>query len=287
MWKLKSYLLPANDYSSISFEEALIFGDLVESICKKDSLIIPQEFYSYPDKNEISATEYLFKQEMDDVSQYLFDIVTKQLASVNDYRELVEKISQFQGSFTRLVNKVDMDGIDNYLIETENDIVKIKRTYIALVDNYEDFKDRAIDCYPDLIFHTEAFTSIHKLGNISVVIDELMRHLSVLCDKGKDLYIKNENNEKATLDNLKSEFNITCSGKGSNEKLDYNKKIVIRKLIKENGVEKEAEIDFVLTCNPHTKFFDGYNDQRIYFCWGRTEIRNHDIIIIRVGDHWK
>ena len=71
------------------------------------------------------------------------------------------------------------------------------------------------------------------------------------------------------------EWDIICSGKGSKEETEYNKKI------------KWMEKEYILTCNPHTKLYKKNTDQRIYFCWGRKEIDNHKIIIVRIGDHWK
>lgn len=43
---------------------------------------------------------------------------------------------------------------------------------------------------------------------------------------------------------------------------------------------------YYITCNSHTKFYKGNNDQRIYFSWGRKEIDNYKLIIISVGPHW-
>lgn len=285
MWQLKSYLLPSDNYRNISIEEALLFGNIVKEVCKKDLLIIPNEFYSCKDINNISATEYLFNQNMDDASQYILDIVTKQRSCTDNYADLMLNVLDIQGSFACLVSKENTEEIDRYIIKSKEDIVKVKRVYIALVDNYDKFKDRAIDCYPNLIFHNEAFNRINKLGDISDVIDELMRHLEVLCDYGKEIYLNNS--EKDSLANLKSEYNIICSGKGSNEELDFNKKIVVSHIEVDNGIQKEVKTEYDLTCNPHTKFYDGRNDQRIYFCWGRSEISDHNIIIVRIGDHWK
>lgn len=287
MWKLKSYLLPANDYLSINYEMALDFADLVEKVCLKDTLIIPQELYVYLDKNAVSAADYLFGQKMDDVSQYLYEIISKQTICDDNYDDLLGNILELKGSFMKFVNKIDMNGIDEYLIESAEDIVKMKRIYINLVNSYQEFEEMAIDCYPNLVFHPDAFTRIHKLGNINDVIKELTRHINILCDEGKALYNECLNNEKMTLDMLKTKHSITCSGKGSNENIEYNKKLVITEVIIENGIEKRIKTEYNLTCNPHTKFFDGNNDQRIYFCWGRREIKNHDIIIVHIGDHWE
>ena len=81
-------------------------------------------------------------------------------------------------------------------------------------------------------------------------------------------------NEKRVLDELKSSYDIICSGKGANEKEEYNCNMMY------DGK------NYVLTCNPHTKLFQAHTNQRIYFCWGRAEIDSHKIIVARIGDHW-
>ena len=101
-----------------------------------------------------------------------------------------------------------------------------------------------------------------------------MRHLCVLNDYGDKVYDYTGKNEKNALLELQSCFKIYCSGKGSNETMTYNKDMYFKG-------EK-----YSLTCNPHTKLFKKHSNQRIYFCWGRVEIDNHKIIIVRIGDHW-
>lgn len=155
-----------------------------------------------------------------------------------------------------------------------NDVIKIKRFYINRVENYEIYKDRVRMCFPNIVFHDDAFKYVEKLGKCSDVVKELTRHLSILNDVGKKLYEYHNKNEKATLAELKSGYDIECSGKGSKEEESYNKDIIY------NGKK------FQLTCNPHTKLYKKRTDQRIYFCWGREEIENHSIIVVRIGDHW-
>ena len=130
-------------------------------------------------------------------------------------------------------------------------------------------------CFTSLVFHKQAFKHANKLGRCSDVVEELTRHLMVLNDAGKKLYEYNGKNEKVTLDMIKASYHIECSGKGSKEETAFNKEM------------EYLGKKYVLTCNPHTKLYKRNSDQRIYFCWGRKEIENHNIIIVRIGDHWK
>lgn len=105
-------------------------------------------------------------------------------------------------------------------------------------------------------------------------MDELIRHLTILNDVGNKLYTYHNKNEKATLEELKSSYHLECSGKGSNERKSYNKDFIY------------DNKKYQLTCNPHTKLYKKRSDKRIYFCWGRDEIKNHSMIVVRIGDHW-
>lgn len=156
-----------------------------------------------------------------------------------------------------------------------NDIIKTKRYYILQTNTYEEYEKLAGECFNRLIFHDDAFKSINKLGKIKDIREELTRHLRTLNDVAGRLYQYYEGNEKSVLADLNVEWDIICSGKGSKEETEYNKKI------------KWMEKEYILTCNPHTKLYKKNTDQRIYFCWGRKEIDNHKIIIVRIGDHWK
>lgn len=109
------------------------------------------------------------------------------------------------------------------------------------------------------------------MGDFESNIEELHKHLSVLNDYGQKIYFGEDKNESVALKNLASKYGIICSGKGSNENIEYKE------------IYKGVEI----TCNPHTKLHSRYSNQRIYFCWGRDEIENHKIIIVKIGDHWK
>lgn len=155
-----------------------------------------------------------------------------------------------------------------------NDILQIKRFYLKKAEDYNILKDRARDCFPALVFHSEAFQNVEKLGKCADVAEELIRHLSVLNDVAKKTYDYHSKDEKIALAELKAGYDIVCSGKGSKEEKTYNKEMVY------------GDRKYQLTCNPHTKLYRKGTDQRIYFCWGRDEIEDHRIIIVRIGDHW-
>ncbi len=126
-----------------------------------------------------------------------------------------------------------------------------------------------------MFFHEDTFDYIEKLGKCQDTAEELTRHRIVLNDAGQKLNEYHHKDEKSVLAEIELGDGVISSGKGSNEEKEYNKKISYKGKT------------YQLTCNPHTKLFEKRTDQRIYFCWGRDEIENHKLIIVRIGNHWE
>ena len=283
MWKLNFYLLPSNNYHEIGEDEAREFGEKVDYLNKNENLYIPYEFYDIVDKNNMKAMDFLYGVEQNDISDYFLEIISKQKMCSKNY-DLISKKNEYgylpitKSDITKDIEHICIWNIQDLEAERYfkvNDVVNVKRYYIKKSEDFEIYEDRVSACYPNLYFHDEAFRFATKMGKCIDVADELTRHLTVLNDIGKKLYEYNKKNEKKTLSELKSGYDVECSGKGSNEEESYNKEIIFNNK------------KYLLTCNPHTKLYRKRTNQRIYFCWGRDEIENHNIIIVRIGDHWQ
>lgn len=282
MWKLDFYVLPSNSYRDINENDVYEFGEKVTYLNKTEKLYIPNEFYDKPDKNNITAAEFLYGMEQNDLSDYFLEIISKQKICQHTYIEIERKMEYgylpiYENDIMKQNEQICVKSITDAEEEKclrVNDIVRIKRFYLKRVEHYKVFEDRVRDCFPNIVFHNDAFQCIEKLGKCSEVMEELVRHLTILNDVGKKLFDYHKKNEKDTLEELNSGYGIECSGKGSNEEESYNKDITY------NGKK------YQLTCNPHTKLYKKRTDQRIYFCWGRDEIESHRIIVVRIGDHW-
>lgn len=282
MWKLDFFVLPSNNYQGISENEAYDFGEKVEYLEKNEKLYIPDEFYGIPDKDNITASEFLYGSKQNDISDYLSEIVSKRRTCADTYSEIERKQehgympiseSDISSDISHLCVREIMDVEYEKSVKV-NDIVQIKRFYLKKTKDYRIFKDKAMACFPDILFHDNAFRYLEELGKCVDVVEELIRHLEILNDVCKKLYYYHNKNEKAALDELKSGYGIVCSGKGSKEEKDYNKDFIYN------------DKKYHLTCNPHTKLYKKRTDQRIYFCWGRDEIKDHSIIVVRMGGHW-
>lgn len=283
MWKLEFFILPSRNYKDINENDLYEFDVKVKYLNSAEKLYLPNEFYNMPDKNSMTATDFLYENEQNNLSDYFLEIISKQNTCQDTYKEIERKTEHgyLPISENDVTEKITQLCVIN-IKETEekkcikvNDVIQIKRFYLKRADNYKVFKDRVIDCFPNIIFHYDAFNYVEKLGKCSDVVEELVRHLTILNDVGKKLFDYHNKNEKITLGELKAGYDIECSGKGSNEEKSYNKDMIY------NGRK------FQLTCNPHTKLYNKRTDQRIYFCWGRDEIKSHNIIVVRIGDHWQ
>lgn len=282
MWKLDFFVLPSKNYEDINENDAYEFGEKAEYLSKTEKLYIPDEFYDVPDKNNVAAVDFLYGNGQNDLSDYFLEIISKQKTCQDTYIE-IEKKTEYgylpisESDVTEETAQICVKNIKDTEEEKcirANDIIQIKRLYLRKVENYEVFEERVRTCFPNVVFHDDAFKCIEKLGKCTDVMEELIRHLTILNDVGRRLFYYHNKNEKDTLDELKSGYNIVCSGKGSKEEKTYNKDMIY------DGRK------FQLTCNPHTKFYREGTSQRIYFCWGRDEIESHSIIIVRIGDHW-
>lgn len=281
MNEIKAYLLPSQNYQMINNNDLLELDKTVSSILEKDIALVPDEFYEVPDSNGISGTDYLFCNGQSDLNIFLLNIIERQKHSTKKYREICQEedtaytlISESDAPEDKqhLCVKSTEDLYKNDMV-TVNDLLRIKRYYLNSVVDYDSYVKRCSVCYPALIFHEDAFRSIKKLGKFSSISKELTRHLEALNDYGYFIYNR-YNNEETALKYLESKCKITCSGKGSNEHISFKKQMVFQ------------GNTYTITCNSHTKFFNGNNDQRIYFSWGRDDICNHKIIIISIGPHW-
>jgi hypothetical protein len=282
MPKIEFYLLPSGNYSNITEDDLLHLQNLTDDLKKTDLFVVPGEIWEIADCNGITISDFLFELPQSTLTDYLLEIVTKSKRTDMTYDDIEDDVLHGYVVISKSDIKPDKEKVTAYRYEDINydtyikvkDVVQVKRYYIKRIDNYNDYKLWASDCFPQLIFHEDAFKHVAKIGKCHDSNEELTRHLIVLNDVGATSYQYYNGNEKDIMAEFESGYNVICSGKGSNEEKTFNKNINWQGTI------------YNLTCNPHTKLYQSNNDKRIYFCWGRDEIDNHKIIIVRIGNHW-
>lgn len=60
MQSIDFYTLPSTNYNGITFDDACIWEENIEDIETGDNLYVPNEFYDKPDKNGITAIEFIY-----------------------------------------------------------------------------------------------------------------------------------------------------------------------------------------------------------------------------------
>jgi len=172
-----------------------------------------------------------------------------------------------------LIDDCIFDVQPDLRIKSIGQLVQAKAHYLRRCSGYDELVEQIPYAFTNLVFHKDALSHIKKIGGFRESVDEIVRHLFALNQYAKEIFI-NSQSESDALNILGSKYGIICSGKGLDDRTSY------KKTIEYNGKKYE------LTCNPHTKLFNDYSDARIYFCWGRDEIKDHSVIIACVGDHW-
>lgn len=261
-------MLPSTCYGEITVDDLRIFEENVNAIKRKDLFFVPNDFYYLADFRNMTALEYLYEGKQSDENTYLLDIISKEKVTDRKYDLIDKQKNMGYVAFVKDTLKPEIEEICVY--KSKDDVVKVKRFYVMQTQSFEEYLKWIGECFPKLVFHENAFDSIGQLGRFGDVKEELQRHLIVLCDNAKYIYYECGKSEEEAFSIIKSKYGIYCSGKGSNEK-EFK--------IFYNGIR--------LTCNPHTKLFAENSKQRIYFCWGRDDIENHNIIIAKIGGHWR
>ena len=268
MYKISFYMLPSTCYGQITVDDLCVLEKNLKAIREKDLFFVPDDFYSIKDTQKITALTFLYENEQDDVNTYLLDIISKEASTDRTYENIHK---QEQTGYVAFANDdVETEKERICVHKSEEDVIKVKRFYMMQATSYDEYFVWMKDCFPKLLFHEKAFDYIEKLGKFQDIKEELHRHLIVLCDYAKGIYFECNKREEEAFAVIKARYGIICSGKGANEKefkADYQ------------GVK--------LTCNPHTKLFTDYSDKRIYFCWGRDNLDDHNIIVVKIGNHWK
>ena len=91
MWKLDFFILPSKNYEDIDENDAYEFGEKAEYISRTEKLHIPDEFYNVPDKNNITAADFLYGNRQNDLTDYFMEIISKQKRCQDTYIEIETK----------------------------------------------------------------------------------------------------------------------------------------------------------------------------------------------------
>ncbi|WP_434748034.1 hypothetical protein [Paenibacillus amylolyticus] len=278
------YIAPLLDdnLSFPQFESSIVdFCDLLDAIIdNEDEVKIPKGLYETAIVNDIIFADYLFNTEYaSDTRELFFEVIMKQIVDDIDYNSLFSTLDSSENtSYKALTGIVDNKFInqDQLYVKNKNFICWPHRFYLLRSRNLDDFKRNYRKCFPMLIFHERIEKTLNVFNDITEHVEEVVRHLSVLNDFAKELYLETGGASDEIYRRLKSEYNIISSGRGSNESLN-------KFLCNFSNMDNEFE---EVRCNPHSKLYTDYSEYRIYFNWGRERIENGKILIGHIGGHW-
>ena len=259
----------------------LRYCDLLNNIIdNKDEIRIPLQIYGSSLDGQITFTDYLYNPEYaSDIRDLFFETIREFNNEDLDFHYLYKLLDEENNlSYKALVGIHNNKYIneDRLYVNSNNSLHFPHRFYLGKIDSIDKFKENLKSCFPNLIFHERTQHSLNVFNNITEHSYELIRHLSVLNDFAKKLYIEIGGASDEIYNRLKIEYKIITSGRGSNEGL----KKYLCEFRNNNGHLEDVR------CNPHTKLYNSYSDFRIYFNWGRESIENGKILIGHIGNHW-
>lgn len=257
------------------------YCDLIDYINENnDELLLPDQFYEQKLVNDVLMYEYLYENEYSsDARELLYSYLRELPPSDITYNDLFSAINaQVTNEYKALLGMSTNVFIlqENLYINSKEKWLKAHRFYLLKSNSLEEFIFNLEGCFPNLVFHERVYETIKVFKDIHSHSTELVRHLVSLNDYVKPVYLEVGITSGEIFRILKAERNIISSGRGDNEGL--NLYICIFK--NDEGEPEEVK------CNPHTKLYNAYSDYRIYFNWGKDNIKDGRILVGHIGNHW-
>ncbi len=279
------YMLPIQSYEQLTADDIISIDDVVCRIKSvDDTFSIPSEFYIQKDKDDIDFLAMLDKHyEVNrDEMEFLMELVYQNKQNDIPYLNLMdEALNQkgYQDDYTGFVEV--QEPIDNdircYVAHDELSLREVYRLIASAFRNYSDLYEWWSRSYPQISHTKDVFNGSSKIGEYTENYKEINICLSVLNDKGREIFSFLP--EDSAINTLQALSGVKCSGKGSNETSAFKKKI---RFVNENNEMTEKEI----SCIPHFKLDRAYSNKRIHFSWGQKDLINHQIIVVHIGEHW-
>lgn len=270
------YLLPIISFDEINAQMIFDFDKTIKAIEKNgDNIYIPDEFYSICDKNGIT---FWNTNKGKSEQKLLINLIAKRKNKNVPYNYITQQANdKFTIRFVRIgCNCSELNEL--YITNDYFSLINVYRHCAKDLSNFSELYEWRSRCYPLLLFTEDAFGSRNQaFGNYKLLFEETNHCLSCLNDNWEILKGISDNNERLQQLSAKG---LNCSGKGNNEKHKFTKNV---KLIKEEKIVG----NYIISCVPHFKLVRGNSDYRIYFSWGKQEIRNFSFIIVHAGSHWE
>lgn len=214
----------------------------------------------------------------------IFQLMFRKMEEVekNIIKECIDQLKNlnYQNPSALLTfNLWDSENIEKTLIvQNYIDCLNTRRFYLNFIDDHLLFLEECKNSFPNLVINNRVQQTIKKYKPFREYRSEIIIHLSVLSDHGKQLFEKYKHqNETVVLRHLSIIGDIDCSAQGDPE---YEKKNLCFAFPSDKGDSIE------IICAPHTKLFNKHSSERIYFNWGHSEVeKGVKLLIGHIGDH--
>ena len=130
-------MLPSSCYDEITMEDLQVLEENLKAIKENDLFLIPDAFYDKADSQEITALEYLYEREQNDVNTYLLDIISKEASTDNTY-ETVNKENCI-GYVAFLNDLIEPEKEKICVYSSKDEIYKVRRYYIMQTESYDEY----------------------------------------------------------------------------------------------------------------------------------------------------
>lgn len=199
-----------------------------------------------------------------------------------EYDGLIDQVER-QTCREELVMSVHLTDKNPLYVSTPDHYWKAKQWYLANNVKRHDFVSDAVECFPNLYFHSHVSSAISTLNaDFSKERAIIVEHLRALNDfklEFSRLREEGADNRKICAE-FQAHSRIECSPQSDRkaaEKLDYE-------FIRTDTGEK-----ITVRCELHSKLkwnnMDKENQDRIYFHPGRPEIEGGKVLIVHIGTH--
>ena len=278
-------MLPICSYRDLIEEKVWDMSSAIERIKSEgDSFCVPAEFYTTKDREGndfLSYIENITGPRHDEIELFM-SMVYQNKQCDRPYTELirdVERCKEGTEEYTGFICDYINEELSFYRMIAINipSLTEVYRYTARLFSDYATFFTWRKKCYPDLLFTNDLFSRTDKIGPFQDNYSEINKCLSVLNDKGRELFLIG--NEEAAIASIQAMCGVRCSGKGSEETETFKKKV-------QYDSEQSTRKQYTISCIPHFKLDSAYSNKRVHFSWGREEISNHRIIVVHIGEHW-
>ena len=277
MQQIIFYILPIDSLDDLEKSGLDQLRRVIECINNNSDIIQLAPNFLEPDANGKTIFD---NRELNSTIMYLLQFLGKGKSVPDEIN-----MSDYHNQFLALDNKKSISG--KYVVQTENDLTLCYQNCAHLLLNFSELFQWKKKCFPKLLFTEDSFGNNQKAFSVSsstttytTLYNQTVECLSVLNNNTDDL-LQLEISKR--IEHLRAKLpNISCSGKGSNEKSTFTKNICI--VIKNK--EGNKLINSHITCAPHFKLIRKDSDYRIYFSWGNKDTPQPAFIIAKIGKHW-